>query len=159
MWIFIHKLLMLLNVIHDILLLKEATGNLLPLFSLLFVFLGETEMKFLLWSSEAQLELSITYLGISKWFSPPADGQKPFASGFQTISTTYVLLLAPNYTDNCSAWCCMKCGQGELPPAPREGHRSPDSRRLRAFCVLIETLLGLEAEGVLPCCTRGHPGE
>lgn len=41
-----------------------------------------------------------------------------------------VLLLTPNYiTANCSGWCCIKCSWRELPPAPREGHWSPD------FCV------------------------
>lgn len=58
-WIFIHKLLMLLSDVHDTLLLKEGAGNFLLLpFSLLFVFSDKTEMKFLLWSSEAQLEFS-----------------------------------------------------------------------------------------------------
>lgn len=48
-WIFIHKLLMLLSDVHDTLLLKEGAGNFLLLpFSLLFVFSDKTEMKFLL---------------------------------------------------------------------------------------------------------------
>ena len=94
---------MLFHVVHDILILKEATGNFLFL-PLLFVFSDETEMKFFLWSSEALLELSTPYLRISKLLSPPADGQKPFASGSQIISAKYVLLLTPNYiTTNCSA--------------------------------------------------------
>lgn len=43
-WIFIHKLLMLLNDVHDTLLLKEGAGNFLLLpFSLLFVFSDKTD--------------------------------------------------------------------------------------------------------------------
>lgn len=120
---------MLFHVVHDIILLKEATGNfLLPPFIVCFLRWDRDEISSLIiWNL---LELSITYLRIFKLLSPPADGQKPFASGSQTISAKYVLLLTPNYiTANCSGWCCIKGSWRELPPAPRDGHWSPD------FCV------------------------
>lgn len=72
-----------------------ATSYYLPfLFCFTCFFSDKIEMKFLLWSSEAQLEFSITYLGTSTWFSPLADGQKPLPQASkQSLKTVFCWLL------------------------------------------------------------------
>lgn len=130
---------------------KRSPWELLIIF-LDFFFPQGNRKKFLLLYSEYFLEPSTTYLRIFKLLGSAAGGQKPFASGSQTISAQYALLLAPNYiTANCSAWCCIKCSWEELPPDPGEGHWSPN------WCVWTEILLGLGGEGALPRCACGHP--